>query len=81
MAFILQTISSINNFFPGYEDGVDKIFSNIRYEADKSYSVMQMFASTVMYVALVVLTCTFTIQYLKRRDCNWIRKLFYMNKF
>lgn len=66
MAFILQTISSINNFFPGYEDGVDKIFSNIRYEADKSYSVMQMFASTVMYVALVVLTCTFTIQYLKR---------------
>lgn len=66
MAFVLQTISSINNFFPGYENGVDKIFSNIRYEADKSYSVMQMFASTVMYVALVVLTCTFTIQYLKR---------------
>lgn len=52
--------------FPGYENGVDKIFSNIRYEADKSYSVMQMFASTVMYVALVILTCTFTIQYLKR---------------
>lgn len=66
MAFVLQTISSINNFFPGYENGVDKIFSNIRYEADKSYSVMQMFASTVMYVALVILTCTFTIQYLKR---------------
>ena len=66
MAFVLQTISSINNFFFFYENGVDKIFSNIRYEADKSYSVMQMFASTVMYVALVVLTCTFTIQYLKR---------------
>lgn len=66
MAFVLQTISSINNFFPGYENGVDEIFSNIRYEADKSYSVMQMFASTVMYVALVILTCTFTIQYLKR---------------
>lgn len=66
MAFVLQTISSINNFFPGYENGVDKIFSNIRYEADKSYSVMQMFACTVMYVALVILTCTFTIQYLKR---------------
>lgn len=68
MVFIMQTIQIINGFLSdSFINGdVDTLFSNIRYEADKAYSVMQMFASTVMYVALVVLTCVFTVQYLKR---------------
>lgn len=69
MVFILDMVELITNFLSGNiltEDGTDVFFAQIRWSVEYSASFIDQFATTLMYVALVILTITFTFQYLKR---------------
>lgn len=69
MAFILDITSRITDIFevntisPG---GEDVFMSNIRNQILEEDSYWTYFGWVVMYVALVILTVTFTLEYLKR---------------
>lgn len=69
MVFLMQMNEYITDFFSFKQfdlTGGDTLFNNIRSIADNSGNSLEMIAHTIMYVALVVLTITFTIQYIKR---------------
>ena len=69
MVFLMQMNEYITDFFSFKQfdlTGGDTLFNNIRAIADNSGNSLEMIAHTIMYVALVVLTITFTIQYIKR---------------
>ena len=48
------------------EHGVDMLMTNLRNDVARDATVEGQVSETIMYVALVILTCVFTFQYLKR---------------
>lgn len=69
MVFIVQITSNLINIFPNTISefgGRDKLISDLRQEIGDGETFYTVFGETIMYVALVVLTCIFTIHYLKR---------------
>lgn len=69
MSFTITITSEIINIFPQVQGigGEDTLMSNIRTEiAASGGTFWNVFGETIIYVALVVLTCVFTVHYLKR---------------
>lgn len=73
MAFILEITSRITDMFEvgtivddGGNIGEDAFMTNIRNQIAGEDSYWTYFGWVVMYVALVILTVTFTLEYLKR---------------
>lgn len=68
MVFILTIAKQINGIFSKEFMDIDPLMSKIRQTAalDTIGDATSVFAATIMYVALVILTVVFTFQYLRR---------------
>ena len=69
MAFTMAITTRLIEIFPNVvnEIGEDTLMSNLRTTIAKSGGTFwNVFGETIMYVALVILTCVFTVHYLKR---------------
>ena len=70
MAIIMWVVESLLDVFTTGNvignAGQDTLISNIRQNVGDYSSFMTIFGDLVIYLALVILTCVFTIQYLKR---------------
>lgn len=69
MVFVLNITSSINEVFKSTAIGKnseDVLMSSIRNEIGSEENYIHIFANIIMYMALVIFTVMFTIQYLKR---------------
>lgn len=69
MAFTATITAEFIEIFPQVQgtEGEDALMSNIRTKiASSGGTFWNVFGETVIYVALVVLTCVFTVHYLKR---------------
>lgn len=69
MTFTVAITSNLIDIFPNVvnEVGEDTLISGLRTTIAKSGGTFwNVFGETIMYVALVILTCVFTIHYLKR---------------
>lgn len=69
MLFILnitQSITKVLSVSSISENGEDKLMTDIRNEIGEDTSFETVFAQTVIYLALVFYTCSYTIKYLKR---------------
>lgn len=69
MSFTTTIVSEIIDIFPQIQgqEGQDVLMSDIRTEiASSGGTFWNVFGETIMYVALVTLTCVFTVHYLKR---------------
>ena len=73
MLFILNITSAITDVFRANaievnSNGIeyDSLMSDIRNKIDGAETRVEMFAELIMYIALIIFTVMFTIQYLKR---------------
>lgn len=69
MVFTLEITDKISDVLAASvvgEDGEDLVMSNLRTQVGDSEDFSTMFPQTVMYIALVIYTVIFTVQYLKR---------------
>ena len=69
MALIMTSVDLLTKVFSTKiigDDGTDLLLSDIRGKLGDFGSFLPIFGDLVIYLALVILTCVFTVQYLKR---------------
>lgn len=69
MVFILSITQKITDILTAEtisDDGKDILMSSLRNTVEGTYDFSDVFGETILYLALVVFTCLFTIKYLKR---------------